>query len=183
MPIAGRRAAIPVILTAGRDVLAQARSCGVLSQLEASGVRALPDLCWCSISEPVFPPQARAVLTNSGKYAHYGPGLSGRSVRFGRLADCINAALSGRARAFLRPVERMRSFAAVASNVFDAFEAEVAWLLERLRAAGIREAIAVDLTRSEFGIPVVRVVAPGLEGSDHHDGYSPGARALRGRNA
>ena len=94
---AGRRAVIPVILTAGRDVLAQARSCGVLSQLEASGVRALPDLCWCSISEPVFPPQARVVLTNSGKYAHYGPGLSGRSVRFGRLADCINAALSGRA--------------------------------------------------------------------------------------
>ena len=67
------------------------------TELCCSGVRALPDLCWCSISEPVFPPQARVVLTNSGKYAHYGPGLSGRSVRFGRLADCINAALSGRA--------------------------------------------------------------------------------------
>ena len=36
-------------------------------------------------------------MTNSGKYAHYGPGLSGRSVRFGSLADCVEAALTGMA--------------------------------------------------------------------------------------
>jgi len=40
-------------------------------------------------------------MTNSGKYAHYGPGLSGRKVRLGTMADCVEAALSGRAPARL----------------------------------------------------------------------------------
>ena len=86
-----------MIVTAGRDVIGQARREGALARLEASGVKVLPDLCWCSISEPVFPIHARALMTNSGKYAHYGPGLSGRAVRFGSLADCVAAAVTGRA--------------------------------------------------------------------------------------
>lgn len=85
---------VAVIVTAGRDVMTQAGD--VLARLRASGVQVLPDLCWCSISEPVFPPKTRTLITNSGKYAHYGPGLSGRTVRFGNLADCIEAALTGR---------------------------------------------------------------------------------------
>ncbi|WP_421579251.1 aconitase X [Shinella sp. M31] len=85
---------VTVIVTAGRDIMAQ--SSDVLTRLRASGVQVLPDLCWCSISEPVFPTKTRALITNSGKYAHYGPGLSGRTVRFGNLADCIEAALTGR---------------------------------------------------------------------------------------
>jgi predicted aconitase len=60
-------------------------------------VQIVPDLCWCSISEPVFPPEAKVLMTNSGKYAHYAPGLSGRQVRFGSLANCVDAACSGRA--------------------------------------------------------------------------------------
>lgn len=88
---------VAVIVTAGHQVIAQARNEGTLAKLEASGVQVLPDLCWCSISEPVFPTRTRAVMTNSGKYAHYGPGLSGRAVRFGSLADCVTAALTGRA--------------------------------------------------------------------------------------
>ena len=65
--------------------------------MEAFGIRVIPDLCWCSISEPVFPPSARTVMTNSGKYAHYGPALTGRQMRFGSLADCVAAARSGQA--------------------------------------------------------------------------------------
>ena len=86
---------VTVIVTAGRDVMAEAGD--VISRLRKSGVQVLPDLCWCSISEPVFPPKTRTLITNSGKYAHYGPGLSGRTVRFGNLSDCIEAALTGRA--------------------------------------------------------------------------------------
>lgn len=86
---------VRVIVTAGRDVMAQARRDGVLGRLEDCGVELLPDLCWCSISEPVFPPATRTVMTNSGKYAHYGPGLSGRGVRFGSLDDCVQAATEG----------------------------------------------------------------------------------------
>jgi len=85
---------VTVIVTAGRDIMAE--SGDVLTRLRASGVQVLPDLCWCSISEPVFPTKTRALITNSGKYAHYGPGLSGRTVRFGNLADCIEATLTGR---------------------------------------------------------------------------------------
>lgn len=96
-----RHGDVAVIVTAGRDVIASARAEGVLAALEASGVQVLPDLCWCSISEPVFPSRTRALMTNSGKYAHYGPGLSGRAVRLGNLADCVTAALTGRAPARL----------------------------------------------------------------------------------
>ena len=84
-----------VIVTAGHQVIAAAQANGTLARLHQCGVQVLPDICWCSISEPVFPPQTRALLTNSGKYAHYGPGLSGRAVRFGSLADCVEAALTG----------------------------------------------------------------------------------------
>lgn len=100
---AGRRRHpdVAVIVTAGHQVIAEARAEGILQRLEECGVQVLPDICWCSISEPVFPPRTRAVMTNSGKYAHYGPGLSGRAVRFGGLADCVSAALTGRAPARL----------------------------------------------------------------------------------
>ena len=90
---------VAVIITAGRDVIAAAGEDGTLARLQDAGVRVLQDLCWCTISEPVFPPSARTVMTNSGKYAHYGPGLSGRSVRLGSIADCAKAATTGRARA------------------------------------------------------------------------------------
>ena len=41
-----------VIVTLGRDILSQAQSEGLVARLEASGVRLIPDLCWCSIVEP-----------------------------------------------------------------------------------------------------------------------------------
>lgn len=94
----GRRAeATRIIVTLGRDTLDRAAQEGLLERFEAFGVEIIPDLCWCSITEPVFPPSARVVMTNSGKYAHYGPGLSGRAMRFGSLADCVAAARTGRA--------------------------------------------------------------------------------------
>jgi ribosomal protein S12 methylthiotransferase accessory factor len=39
--------------------------------------------------------------------------------------------------------------------------------------------VVVDLTRREIGIPVVRVVIPGLEPLDDVPGYTPGSRAKR----
>jgi predicted aconitase len=86
-----------MMVTMGRDVLRQAAAEGVTDRLSRAGVRVLPDLCWCSIVEPVFPPGARGLMTNSGKYAHYAHGLSGRHARLGSLADCVEAAVGGRA--------------------------------------------------------------------------------------
>ncbi|MDQ0322793.1 putative aconitase/putative aconitase with swiveling domain [Pararhizobium capsulatum DSM 1112] len=91
-----RRPDVTVIVTAGQQIIDDARRDGTLSRLQTAGVQILPDLCWCSISEPVFPTRTRAVMTNSAKYAHYGPGLSGRNVRFGSLASCVAAALTGK---------------------------------------------------------------------------------------
>ena len=81
-----------MIVTVGQTVLAQARAEGSLARIEAFGAQVIPDICWCSITEPVFPTEARNLMTNSGKYAHYAPGLSGRNVRFGSLAACVEAA-------------------------------------------------------------------------------------------
>lgn len=86
-----------VIITVGQDVLAKARAEGTLSRIESFGAKVFPDICWCSITEPLFPPEAHCLMTNSGKYAHYAPGLSGREVRFGSLAECLQAARTGRA--------------------------------------------------------------------------------------
>ena len=49
--------------------------------------------------------------------------------------------------------------------------------LERLRAIGIERVVAVDLTRPDFGIPVVKVVIPGLEWDRNHPSYAAGPRA------
>lgn len=97
--MAGRRAAdhVHIVVTAGRQVLDELRGDGTYDALSDLGVRLVQDLCWCSITEPVFPPEARTLVTNSGKYAHYGPGLSGRAVRFGSLQDCVEAAITGKA--------------------------------------------------------------------------------------
>ena len=70
-----------------------------------------------------------------------------------------------------------RDFAAVPGLAGRTIEEDLAAQLDRLRAAGIEEAVAVDLTKPEFGIPVVRVVIPGLEGLDSSPDYLMGARA------
>lgn len=82
--------------SAGHQVIKEASEDGTLAVLRNAGVQVLPDLCWCSISEPPFPTKTKAVITNSGKYAHYGPGLSGRPVRLASLGDCVEAVIEGR---------------------------------------------------------------------------------------
>jgi ribosomal protein S12 methylthiotransferase accessory factor len=72
-----------------------------------------------------------------------------------------------------------RDFRVVPSFDSDSFDADLAWELAALRSAGITQAIVVDLTREEFGIPVVRVVVPGLEGqAGLEPPCRPGRRAM-----
>ncbi len=59
----------------------------------------------------------------------------------------------------------------------DDIAADVRWELDQLRSVGLGRAIAVDLTRPEIGVPIVRMVVPGLEGDSADPSYSPGARA------
>ncbi len=90
-------AATDTIVTVGRDVLSAATAEGIAERLRRAGVQIIPDICWCSITEPVFPHDAKVLMTNSGKYSHYASGLTGCGVRFGSLSDCARAARTGRA--------------------------------------------------------------------------------------
>lgn len=84
-----------LVVTCNRDTYARAAREGQITALEAFGVQMVTDTCWCMIQEPVIPPGTRAIMTNSAKYAHYGTGLTGRRVRFGSLAQCVDAACVG----------------------------------------------------------------------------------------
>lgn len=50
-------------------------------------------------------------------------------------------------------------------------------LLDRLSSAGLPTVALVDLARPEIGIPVVKLVVPGLEDGLELDGWRPGPRA------
>lgn len=71
----------------------------------------------------------------------------------------------------------MRRFQEAASWEGETFEDDVGWELERLVQAGIHRVVVVDLTKPEFGLPITRVIIPGLEGSHRLRGYVPGRRA------
>jgi YcaO-like protein with predicted kinase domain len=78
-------------------------------------------------------------------------------------ALALDRELVGRQRASLRTSTPAR-FGDAPTYDSESFEDDVAWELVRLRSAGLTEVIRVDLTRKEFGVPVVRVIVPGLEG-------------------
>jgi len=111
----GRRKHPDVVLaiTCGRAVLEQAREAGHIAVIEAFGATLVTDTCWCMLGEPVIPPAATTLMTNSGKYAHYAPGLVGRKVHFASLAECVDAACSatasGRLPAWLQPAAQLES--------------------------------------------------------------------------
>jgi ribosomal protein S12 methylthiotransferase accessory factor len=94
-------------------------------------------------------------------------------------ADYRAATLEARRRAAraLTRAEPVRPFDAIERFEFATFDSEVAWLLGRLTAVGLRQAIAVDLSRPETDIAVVRIVVPGLEGSHANPATLPGERA------
>jgi YcaO-like protein with predicted kinase domain len=72
-----------------------------------------------------------------------------------------------------------RAFREVPSFASDDVAVDLRWELERLHAIGVQRVIAIDLTRNDFGIPVVRLVIPGLEWDCTHPDYVPGPRARR----
>jgi predicted aconitase/predicted aconitase with swiveling domain len=108
---------VVLAITCGRAVLEQAREAGHIGVIEAFGATLVTDTCWCMLGEPVIPPHATTLITNSGKYAHYAPGLVGRKVHFANLAECVDAACSARASghlpAWLQPAAALETHAHV----------------------------------------------------------------------
>jgi ribosomal protein S12 methylthiotransferase accessory factor len=60
----------------------------------------------------------------------------------------------------------------------DTIEEDLALLVSQLKKHHLPNPIVIDLTKPEFDIPVVRVIAPGLEGIHDVLGYVFGQRAL-----
>jgi ribosomal protein S12 methylthiotransferase accessory factor len=69
-------------------------------------------------------------------------------------------------------------FSAQASLATESFEGDIAVLLSALADVGVESAVVVNLTRPEIGIPVVKVIVPGLEGPFEAD-CERGPRAAR----
>lgn len=91
-----------------------------------------------------------------------------------RHADIIDALLDA-----LRQDSEAHSFRDVPTFAADDLRLDFDWELDCLRAAGVTRVVAVDLTRPDFKIPVVRVVIPSLDGDIRHPHYVPGPRARR----
>jgi predicted aconitase/predicted aconitase with swiveling domain len=86
---------VDLIVTCGRDVHEKATKTGYVQAVEAFGGRFISDTCWCLIRMPVINPRVDAIVTNSGKYAHYGPAVLGKPVFLAGMAECIEGACSG----------------------------------------------------------------------------------------
>jgi YcaO-like protein with predicted kinase domain len=78
--------------------------------------------------------------------------------------------------------EHAEPFGTPVSLASDTFEDDLRVLLEALRRVQLGSAIAVDLTRAEVGIPVVKVIVPGLEVMPE-PGVRPGERLRAFRTA
>jgi len=77
----------------------------------------------------------------------------------------------------LLDVPPARRFTDAPTHANDTLDADVELELAALRAVGLRQVLAIDLTDPGVGIPVVRVVVPGLEAADSDPDYVMGARA------
>ncbi|KAK1147337.1 hypothetical protein N8T08_001414 [Aspergillus melleus] len=94
---------VEFIITTSRSTYKQASATGIVATLEDFGATIITDTCWCMLGEPVVPKSARNIMTNSGKYAHYAPGMVNRGVHFGSLAQCVDAACTGQ---FVDPLDK-----------------------------------------------------------------------------
>ncbi len=89
-------AQVDFLVTTSRFVHEQAEQQGLLDVLTEFGARVNTDTCLCMLTEDQLPSGTVGVMTNSGKFAHYGPGLVNRGVYFGSTQDCVESAVLGR---------------------------------------------------------------------------------------
>ncbi|GED72619.1 hypothetical protein BRE01_63210 [Brevibacillus reuszeri] len=80
-------------ITTSHYVYEKAKEAGVAKKIEAFGATFLMDICLCMISTTV-PHDCKTLMTNSGKFAHYGPGLVDREIYFGGMDDCVQTAIT-----------------------------------------------------------------------------------------
>jgi len=84
---------VQFLVTTSRVMVDRARETGALQTLLAFGGRVTVDTC--ILATPMLPNTIKTLMTNSGKYAYYAPGLLNAQTVFGSLADCVESAVKG----------------------------------------------------------------------------------------
>jgi predicted aconitase len=90
--VAGR--GVPVYVNTSRDILAGLEADGALR--DRADLNLIPVADTCTYLTPILRDLDGVVMTNSGKWAYYGPGNIGVRVAFGDLEDCVASAAAGR---------------------------------------------------------------------------------------
>ncbi|MHC5534566.1 aconitase X catalytic domain-containing protein [Priestia megaterium] len=90
---------VNVMITTNRYVYEQAQKIGAISEIERFGAKVITDSCLCMI-EPFIHDyinkESCNIITNSGKFVHYGPGLIGQNgVFLESINDCARSAITG----------------------------------------------------------------------------------------
>ncbi|MGB8647560.1 MAG: aconitase X catalytic domain-containing protein [Anaerolineae bacterium] len=83
------------LITSGRGATLAARQAGLLEPLQAFGGQVTVDTC--ILASPMLPAEIKTLMTNSGKYAYYAPGMLNTLVTYGSLRDCVRSGVEGRA--------------------------------------------------------------------------------------
>ena len=94
--MSGRQASenVEVFVTTSRAVRDILSRSGELPVLEAFGARVTADTC--IVVAPLVKSDVQVMMTNSAKYAHYGPGLLGVDSVFATTEECVASAVAGR---------------------------------------------------------------------------------------
>jgi hypothetical protein len=85
---------VQLIVACSRGVGGRIEQSGLKARLTDLGVEWVNDTC--ILSMPMLRSRARVLLTDSGKYAFYAPGLLRTETLLASLPDCVEAAVSGR---------------------------------------------------------------------------------------
>lgn len=94
--VAGKRAHpdVKFLITSSRAMAMLAQKAGLLAPLKAFGAQLTLDTC--ILVSPMLPDAVKRLMTNSGKYAYYAPGLLRTEITYGSLEDCVESAVAGR---------------------------------------------------------------------------------------
>jgi hypothetical protein len=82
-------------VSSGRSVLSEITAAGLTAELERAGATIVADTC-TYITPIIGTARGGVVMTNSAKWAWYGPANLGVEVVYGSLADCVESAVHGK---------------------------------------------------------------------------------------
>ena len=85
---------VTLIVATGESSHALAARTACLETIRNFGGKITLDTCVFHC--PLVPPEAKVIMTNSGKCSYYAPGELGVDVVFAGLADCVSSAAAGR---------------------------------------------------------------------------------------